>query len=252
MLDEPRADAEIAILSEALGRSAKELGSLFGRGERGLGHTQTSVMFPETIITIAMSNTMQCDPPKVKMILAHIILMPHTSNMSEKKNPLGPSGQLVASNVKRLRTEQRITYAELSRKLSDMGRPIPTLGLSRIESEERRIDVDDLIAISIALDVSPITLLLSHGEDSEMIEVTGAGTTKARDFSNFVQGYQSLTTKGLDFALRSLPQGQRFSKSAGWTSGSDFELERTVRTDGETTLWRNEIGHLDPWDKEDD
>lgn len=80
--------------------------------------------------------------------------------MAEKKNPLGPTGETARANVKRLREDRGLTYADLSRKLEELGRPIATLGLSRIEKGERRIDADDLVALSISLGVSPLAILL--------------------------------------------------------------------------------------------
>ncbi|MDF3309893.1 helix-turn-helix transcriptional regulator [Rhodococcus sp. T2V] len=80
--------------------------------------------------------------------------------MAEKKNPLGPIGEIAAGNVKRLREHHRLSYAELSRRLADLGRPIAPLGLSRIESGERRIDTDDLVALAISFRVSPLALIL--------------------------------------------------------------------------------------------
>lgn len=70
-------------------------------------------------------------------------------------NSNGPAGRHASEKVRELRIMRRLGYAELSRKLKDFGRPIPALGLRRIESGERRIDIDDLIAIALALEVSP-------------------------------------------------------------------------------------------------
>lgn len=81
--------------------------------------------------------------------------------MASKRNPLGPVGEAVRQNVKTLREEQNLSLAALSRRLSELvGRSIPTLGLSRIENGERRVDADDLVALAAALGVSPVTLLL--------------------------------------------------------------------------------------------
>jgi transcriptional regulator with XRE-family HTH domain len=77
-----------------------------------------------------------------------------------KKSDLGPIGINVTHTVRRFREARRLGYAELSRKLADMGRDIPPLGLRRIESGERRVDADDLVALAVALDVSPLALLL--------------------------------------------------------------------------------------------
>lgn len=87
--------------------------------------------------------------------------------MAGKKTELGATGAIAAENVKRLRELHGLSYAELSRRLEDMGRPIPPLGLRRIETGDRRIDVDDLIALALALKSSPVTLLVADDSDPE-------------------------------------------------------------------------------------
>ena len=78
----------------------------------------------------------------------------------EPKNPLGSTGLAVAANVKRLRESQNLTYAELSRRLlDDAKRHIPTLGLRHIEAQKRRVDADDLAALSSVLGVGMLELL---------------------------------------------------------------------------------------------
>ncbi len=55
-----------------------------------------------------------------------------------------------------------------------MGREIPPLGLRRIESGERRVDADDLVALAVALGVTPITLLMPYtATEDTRVEVTG-------------------------------------------------------------------------------
>jgi transcriptional regulator with XRE-family HTH domain len=75
---------------------------------------------------------------------------------------LGTLGWAVVENVKRLRWEKRLHYSELSEKLADVGRPIPPLGLRRIERGARRIDVDELGALAQVLGV-PMAVLLDGG-----------------------------------------------------------------------------------------
>jgi hypothetical protein len=93
--------------------------------------------------------------------------------MTEKKNPLGPTGKTVAANVKRLRGGMQ--FKELAARLEEIGRPIPVLGLRRIEAEERRVDADDLVALAIVLGVSPVTLLMPYTIDkTQPAPLTGA------------------------------------------------------------------------------
>jgi transcriptional regulator with XRE-family HTH domain len=88
--------------------------------------------------------------------------------------------------VRRIREDQRLTYVELSGRLTDVGRPIPVLGLRRIERGERRVDVDDLLALATALRVAPIDLLVPAVlADGEAYDVGPGMTTtagRARDW----------------------------------------------------------------------
>jgi transcriptional regulator with XRE-family HTH domain len=104
-----------------------------------------------------------------------IILICNTGRMPDKKRiDLGPIGTAIAANVERLRDSQNLSYAELSRRLTELGRPIAPLGLTRIRDHERRVDVDDLVALALALSVSPTTLLLPHSAATTEAEAAGA------------------------------------------------------------------------------
>jgi len=84
---------------------------------------------------------------------------------------LGPIGVNVTHTARQFREKRGLGYADLSRKLAKMGREIPPLGLRRIESGGRRVDVDDLVALALALEVSPLVLLLP----AETSSVTAKG-----------------------------------------------------------------------------
>lgn len=74
----------------------------------------------------------------------------------------GPTARRVAANIRRIRREhwQDISTAELSRRLTALGQPIPDTGITKTEQGTRRVDVDDLAAVSLALGVTPNTLLM--------------------------------------------------------------------------------------------
>lgn len=86
------------------------------------------------------------------------------ATLQEKKGmkalELGITAVYVADAIRTYRQNQNLTYAELEQRLTDSGHRIPALGLRRIESQARRVDVDDLMALSAALNVSPMRLLL--------------------------------------------------------------------------------------------
>lgn len=109
------------------------------------------------------------DAEYARVILISPSLIARVGIMAGKELALGAAGLTLMTNLRRLRGE--MTYAELSRRLDTVGRPIPPLGLRRMEAGDRRVDVDDLIALALVLRVSPLTLMLPHGEQSEPTEV---------------------------------------------------------------------------------
>ncbi|WP_435285948.1 hypothetical protein [Streptomyces bacillaris] len=76
----------------------------------------------------------------------------------ETTTKLGSVGQRVAKEVARLRG--RTSVRELSARLTKLGRPILPSGITKMEQGKRRVDVDDLLALAAALQVTPTRLLL--------------------------------------------------------------------------------------------
>lgn len=138
--------------------------------------------------------------------------------MAEKqKTTLGPTGETVRENVKRLRETQKLTYVELAERLAGVGRTIPVLGLRRIEKGERRVDADDLVALAVVLGVNPSALLLPYAAAGDA-ELTGAGTVSARQAWAWADGSGPLRipegddgTARVDFRRTARPPGLR-----GW------------------------------------
>lgn len=92
-----------------------------------------------------------------------------------KEPDTGLTGLTVAANVKRLRGE--MSYTQLSRRLEERaGWSINPVGIRRIEAGERRVGADDLIALAVALEVSPVTLLMPASDTAGgEVSVTGHG-----------------------------------------------------------------------------
>lgn len=89
---------------------------------------------------------------------------------------MGPVGQRLTENLVNLRKRNRIKQQDLARLLDTVGRPITSSALSRVEQGERRVDVDDLVALAVALDVTPNHLLLTEDASDELVELTPAVT----------------------------------------------------------------------------
>ncbi len=141
------------------------------------------------------------------------------------KNPLGPTGETVRENVERLRTARRLTYKELAERLERNGRPIPVLGLSRIEKGARRVDADDLVALAHALGVNPSALLFPPADDEdESVAVSGAGRHPAAVVWDWADGKMPLVDVAwdegqvFDFHRYGRPPGRR-QRFAGRADG---------------------------------
>lgn len=95
--------------------------------------------------------------------------------MATTKIERGPTAQRVAANVKEAREKRRLSLEALSQRMGEIGRPMLRTGLAKIESGERRVDVDDLMALAIALQVTPNRLLLGsppEGADFGIVQLT--------------------------------------------------------------------------------
>jgi len=83
----------------------------------------------------------------------------------------------------------------LSKKLGEVGRPLGHSAIDQIEKGTRRVDVDDLVALALALDASPIALLTPPTDSSDAeISVTGfENPVLVGSFLQWLRGYHSIT-----------------------------------------------------------
>lgn len=85
---------------------------------------------------------------------------------------LGPSGRRFATRVRETREGKRLNLSEVADRLTDIGRPIMTSGISKLERGVRRVDVDDLLALAIVLETPPNMLMLPPPTSpDEMVEL---------------------------------------------------------------------------------
>lgn len=137
--------------------------------------------------------------------------------MAGKEILEGQTGLSVRGNIARVRKERDMSWAQMSRFLSKAGRPISALGLRRIEDGSRRVDVDDLMAIAIVLDVTPNDLLLPQ-RDAGSVSVTGADNRDAAHLWDWAQGRDYLDSEEPWVGFRS-----------GRTSENPDDLGATLR-----------------------
>ncbi len=83
-----------------------------------------------------------------------------------------PVAARVAANVRTLRNERGLDLADVSETMTALGRPLSLNGVSKVERGKRGVDVDDLLAMALALDVSPNRLLLTPGAGDDQVALT--------------------------------------------------------------------------------
>lgn len=112
---------------------------------------------------------------------------------------MGPTSTAVAANVRRVRERRGLSTYQLSRLLQETGRPITPSAISKLERGDRRVDVDDLMALAVVLGVSPSALLLPMDDSPHStVEVTGAGSVAAEDAWDWMDGRRPLKVSDRD------------------------------------------------------
>mgnify|MGYP001550970044 CR=1 FL=1 len=87
------------------------------------------------------------------------------------RHAIGPYGQAVGRNIRRLRKRAGITQGELSQRLAVS--PVNATAIGDVERGDRRVDVDELMAFAHALDV-PVTELLGVADPDPEASFTRA------------------------------------------------------------------------------
>jgi transcriptional regulator with XRE-family HTH domain len=73
---------------------------------------------------------------------------------------IGPTGERVGENLARVREYRRLTTAKLAEAVAAQGVPMNATTVTKIEKKDRRVTVDELVALAVVLGVSPTLLLL--------------------------------------------------------------------------------------------
>lgn len=108
---------------------------------------------------------------------------------------IGPTGRVVADNVKRFRRAAGLTLRDVEGLLRQAGRPIHLTGLFRIEKCERRVDVDELAALALILGVTPTRLLSEYAAEDRLS--TGQIEKHREGLDAFVQAAEAVISAGL-------------------------------------------------------
>lgn len=104
--------------------------------------------------------------------------------------------QALAGNVDALRDRRRHSVRALSALLEDQGVRLLPSGITKIEANDRRVDVRELMALALVLGVTPNRLLLAAAADETPYAVTPSTVVSARDAWLWARGEIPLNFQG--------------------------------------------------------
>jgi len=79
--------------------------------------------------------------------------------MAKQEMETGRIGKAVIDNLNRIRKDRGLTLVQLSDRTEETGRKLSISALSLIATGKRRVDVDDLWALAVALQTTPYDLM---------------------------------------------------------------------------------------------
>ena len=100
----------------------------------------------------------------------------------------GPTRDRVAHNLRSHREAGGWSLTEVSGRLVELGHPLGRTGLHRLETGARAATVDDLVALALALDCSPLALLLPSEDTGEPMKITSGAALKFDDVWRWARG----------------------------------------------------------------
>jgi transcriptional regulator with XRE-family HTH domain len=115
----------------------------------------------------------------------------------------GAASARIADNVRDVRKSRGMSTYDVSRALAGLGWPIAQSGIARVESGDRAVTVDDLLALAAALGCSPNRLLLPEVGDAATETLIGGITAAPDEMWGWARGEHPLAiANGQAVAMR--------------------------------------------------
>ena len=116
----------------------------------------------------------------------------------------------MGQRLRKLRTDRHLTLSQLEARLAELGHPLQLSVLSKIEKGQRRIDVDDIVALGLALDVSPNMILLPDGaRASSTVQLTSTRAMTEEEAWAWVTRDKPVREPGSELSVRSVGDLER-------------------------------------------
>ena len=139
---------------------------------------------------------------------------------------MSATGRQVRENVGRIRKGRGMTQVDLAAALLATDRPLGVSAINEIENGARRVDVDDLTALAVALGVNPNALLMPpyQGTDADC-ELSGLGTVGSLRAWEWAKGRQPLEPDASFLAFH-----KRIEPQTIWTDEQRHDLRRSWKS----------------------
>jgi len=147
--------------------------------------------------------------------------------------------ELVGRNLAALRTERRLTVRGLSAAMGRLGLPMLPSVITKTEHGERRVSVNEMVALALVLNVPPTRLMLPVDDPDEQIWLVPCAPVTAKTAWRWAQAETSMTfgrladlhdpeTRDDEFVRESVPKWER-TATAHQAVRRIWSLLRTVR-----------------------
>ncbi|GAA4865871.1 helix-turn-helix transcriptional regulator [Kitasatospora terrestris] len=134
----------------------------------------------------------------------------------------GPTSRQVAANLLRLRKARGLSTTQLAASLKSLGQPVPATGITRVEKGERRVDTDDLVALALALNVSPAALLLPADWSDAQVKLAENFETSTRVAWLWVEGRAPASSFGTESEMH-VVEDDDDKEAEYWRQREEFE-----------------------------
>ena len=116
----------------------------------------------------------------------------------------GPIAGAVAANVRGVRERRGWTQQILAAEMAKVGRSMQSSAVAKIESQSRRVDVDDLVALAAALNVPIARLLMPDDKNADasvqLLPQVRTSVGRAWAWLNGEQALDQMNAPGVDTA----------------------------------------------------
>lgn len=136
--------------------------------------------------------------------------------------------EMLRSRVKEVREARGLSLRGLADRVQELGHTLDASGLMRLERGDRRATVDDLIAVAIALDVTPDALIASL-HDGDKIEVPGLGERPIHSLRDWWCGRSIMLPNEAS-------QDENMARKQRWLSQRPLYEQRALQREGVATL----------------